>query len=91
MTPIESDFSLRRWRAENAGSNEEQRRRLLALLSQATRTELTERQRQIVHLHFYEEKSVTQIARELNLHPSTVSRSLQRSARRLQRVLRYTV
>lgn len=91
MKPIESDFSLRCWHAGNAESNDELRQRLLAHLPRAMEQELTRRQQQIVYLHFYEKKSVSQIARELHVHPSTVSRSLQRSARRLQQVLRYTV
>ena len=91
MTSIESEYSLRRWRTEDGESNAEQRRRLLEHLPRAMEEELTERQRQILQLHFYEEKSVSQIARELHLHPSTVTRSLQRSAQRLQRILRYTI
>ncbi|MBR5572733.1 MAG: sigma-70 family RNA polymerase sigma factor [Oscillospiraceae bacterium] len=51
--------------------------------------DLTARQRQIVHLHFYENLSVSQIARRLNVNPSSVSRCLSRAQLRLQRVLRF--
>ena len=87
----EQEIDFRHWRTQDGESNAEQLKRLLAHLPRAMDEELTERQRQILRLHFYENMSITQIARELHIQPSTVTRSLQRSARRLQRVLRYTV
>lgn len=53
--------------------------------------DLTARQRQIVHLHFYENLSVSEIARQLAVNPSSVSRCLTRAQLRLQRVLRFTL
>ena len=40
-------------------------------------------------MHFDQNQTVSQIARELGVNPSTVTRSLQRSKRRLYRCLRY--
>lgn len=85
------DLDLRRWRSENGESNREQMERLLAHLPRAMTEELTERQRQVVELYFFRGMSQTQIARELQIHPSTVQRTLQRASVRLQRVLVYTV
>ena len=51
--------------------------------------DLTARQQQIAYLHFYENLSVSQIARRLNVNPSSVSRCLSRAQLRLQRVLRF--
>lgn len=87
----ETAASLRRWRTEDAETNREQLARLIAHLPVAVREELTDRQRQVLTMHFYEEKTVCQIARELHLNPSTVSRTLQRATQRLYRILRYTV
>ena len=91
MRPIDCDIDLRRWRTDDGESNAEQIQRLLVHLPRVMEEELTERQRQIITMHFYQELTVTEIARRLGVNPSTVSRSLQRSAQKLQRFLRCTV
>ena len=93
MAPTGSDrsFDLRHWRTGDGDSNTERIARLLEHLPRAMEEELTARQRQIVEMHFYEDLTVTQIAQQLKVHPSTVTRTLQRSAEKLQRVLRYTL
>jgi len=93
MVPIDSDaiIDLRHWRTGDGDSNAERVARVISHLPRAMEHELTPRQRQILELHFYEDLTVTQIARKLGIHPSTVSRSLQRSARKLSHILRYTV
>lgn len=53
--------------------------------------DLTARQRQIVQLHFYENLSVSEIARQLHVNPSSVSRCLSRAQLRLLRVLRFAL
>ena len=53
--------------------------------------DLTARQRQVVHLHFFENLSVSEIARQLEVNPSSVSRCLSRAQLRLHRVLRFTL
>lgn len=40
-------------------------------------------------MHFDQDLSVTQIARELHVNPSTITRTLQRAKGRLRRCLRY--
>ncbi len=91
-TRSEALIDLRLWRSRHEeNDNGSQLERLTAYLPLAVTQELTERQRQIVTMFFYEEKSVSQIARELQLHPSTVSRTLHRAIQRLHRVLQYSV
>ena len=68
-----------------------QKDRLLVHLPTAIEKELTERQRQMVIMHFYQKKGVSQIARELQLNPSTVSRTLRRATQRLRHILDYFV
>ena len=87
----EYDFDLRRWRSETGENNSEQMERLLTHLPRAMSEELTERQRQVVDMYFFRNMSQTAIARELQIHPSTVQRTLRRASLRLQRVLLYTV
>ena len=93
MRNISSDagIDLLRWHTEEGEANSEQLARLAAHLPQAIDLELPERQRQMVIMYFYENMNTRQIARELQLNPSTVSRTLRRATQRLQRVLRYTM
>ena len=68
-----------------------QMERLRRNLRRAREQELTPRQRQMLELHYDQRLSVTEIAKELGLHPSTVSRTLGRARERLRRYLRYTL
>ena len=80
---------LAAWLRENADDNEEQLARLRRNLRLARERELTPCQRQVLELHYEQGLSVTQIARQLDVNPSTVSRTLQRARERLRRCLRY--
>lgn len=51
--------------------------------------ELTDRQKEIICLYYYENKNVSEIAICLHVNPSTVSRSLARSRKNIFRILRY--
>lgn len=53
--------------------------------------DLTPRQREMIQLHFFENLSVTEIARRLEVNPSSVSRCLSRAETRLHRCLRFTL
>lgn len=52
-------------------------------LYRAIKTQLTHRQTQVMLLHYFEGKNITEIAQELGLNKSTVSRTLRRSLNRL--------
>ena len=58
-------------------------------LREAIETELTPRQREILMMHYFEQKSGREIADLLELNPSTVCRTLQRSREKLQHSLRF--
>ena len=79
------------WLRENAEDNEEQLTRLRRNLRLARERELTPCQRQVLELHYEQGLSVTQIARQLDVNPSTVSRTLHRAHERLRRCLRYAL
>lgn len=70
--------------------NRHRLRRLHRHLPEAMK-ELTARQQQMIQLHFYENLSISEIARQLAVNPSTVSRCLTRAEARLRRVLRFTL
>ncbi len=63
--------------------------RLKRNLRRARVQELTPRQRQVLAMYFDQGKNMAQIARELGLNRSTVSRTLVRAKNRLYRCLRY--
>ena len=79
------------WLRENAGDNREQLERLLRNLRKARLQELTPRQQQMLEMHFEQNMSGAEIARELGLNRSTVSRTLRRAQERLRRCLQYAL
>ena len=60
-------------------------------LREAIEIELTPRQREVIRLRWFERKRVCEIAEELSLDPSTVSRTAKRAEKRLQKALRFYV
>ena len=81
---------LERWLRETAGDNSQRRERLKRNLRRAMKRELTPRQQEIMALYFFENRPTTEIAAMLGINKSTVSRSLHRALRRLERCLRYS-
>lgn len=79
------------WLRENAEDNAEQLARLRRNLRLARERELTPCQRRVVDMHFDQEMSLAEIAKELGVNPSTVTRTLQRATDRLRRYLRYSL
>ena len=61
----------------------------LRRLRRVIREELTPIQRDMVYAHYYQGKSQSQIARERNVHRSTVSRTLRRAEEKLRSFLEY--
>ena len=79
------------WLRATAQDNECDLRRLKRNLRTAREEALTDRQRELLRMSFEENKSVTEIARELGVCKSTVSRTILRAKRRLYNCLRYTL
>ncbi|MBQ3496535.1 MAG: sigma-70 region 4 domain-containing protein [Oscillospiraceae bacterium] len=79
------------WLRENAADNADDIRRLRRALRAAREQELTPRQREMLYMHFELAMSMTQIAGELGVDKSTVSRTIARAKGRLYRILRYTI
>ena len=77
------------WLQENADTNEEQLSRLRRNLRLAREQELTPRQQQVVTLYFDRGMTIPQIAQQLGVTPSTVSRTMHRAKEHLYRCLRY--
>ncbi len=82
---------LAAWNRANAGDNSERLERLRRNLRQARERELTPRQRQLLELYYDQGMNIPQIAGELGVNRSTVSRTLRRARERLYRCLRYAL
>lgn len=70
-------------------SLDERKDAMARLLSRAVAEELTERQALMVVLYYLEQRSMRDIAAELGVNPSTVSRTLQTAREKLKKCLRY--
>lgn len=79
------------WNRLNNGDNSQQLARLRHKLRLACQRELTPRQAEILQMYFDREMKVTQIASELGVNKSTVSRTLTRGKGRLRRYLKYSL
>ena len=94
-TSLDSPLLLRAevqaWLQEDAEDNSCQLHRLRQKLRQAREAELTPRQRQILLMRYEQQLSPAQIARELGVHRSTVSRTLHRAQARLHHCLQYSL
>ena len=83
--------SLALWQQGERGDNRQQVQRLLTNLPLAVERELTPRQRQIVDMRFSRGMRVSEIADELGVSRSVVSRTVSRATDRLFRALRYSL
>ena len=81
---------LHLWLQEESDDNGRRRQRLLHNLTKAVAEELTPRQREMLHLYYYEQLKMVQIAARLGVNKSTVSRTLCRARRRLHHILQYS-
>ena len=79
------------WLRANAQDNDREMNRLKRNLRLARQEALTARQRQLLRMNFEQNKTVTEIAQELGVNKSTVSRTLLRAKRRLYQCLRYAL
>ena len=82
--------ALQAYRKEGQEDNEEWRQKQAKNLRRAISEELTPRQRTIVTMYFFENKRNREIAEELKVNKSTVSRTLDRAVKRIRKVMRYS-
>lgn len=64
-------------------TNRREREEYRRFLYRAIKTQLTHRQTQVMLLYYFEGKNITEIAQELGLNKSKVSRTFRRSLNRL--------
>ena len=71
------------WQSFYGADNARQRQHYQVLLQRSIQQLLTPRQRQVLQLYYLEEKTIPEIARQLHVNKSTVSRTLHRAKHRL--------
>jgi len=69
--------------------NSQEISRLKRNLIRCLREDITAKQRQVILLYYAEGKNMREIGEEMGIDKSTVSRTIKRGERRLQRCLRY--
>lgn len=79
-------------RNENLQSEMEiraKRKKLVELIKKVASTELTEKQRTAFELYFFENMTMTEIAKMQGKNKSTVSREIKAAERRIRKYLKY--
>lgn len=89
----EADFlrDMAIWNRLQSGDNSQQLAQLRRKLRLARQRELTPRQAEILRMRFEQGMKVTQIAHELGVNKSTISRTITRGKGRLRRCLEYSL
>lgn len=70
-------------------TNDDKRKEMKALLRRAIMRELTEKQRYCLIENTYKGRSMREIAEELGVNPSTVTRHIQNAKKRISKVAWY--
>lgn len=76
-------------RISEQNTNTDSMDRLKQNLIRCLNEDITPRQRTLLTMYYVQQLSQTEIARQLGVDPSTVSRTILRGERKLQRCLRY--
>ena len=85
----ENRFSVDRFYENNTKMNNEQRLSAENAVIMAIDEELTDKQREVLLLYYFEGKSTIEIAKMLGVNKSSVSRLLSRAKMRIEKVLKY--
>lgn len=88
MDILTQQFSYERY-LRSGNDNKAEIQRMKVFLRKAMENELTDRQRQCLCEYYLNEKSMKQIAAELNIHPSAVSRHIKRGINNMKKRLVY--
>lgn len=72
-----------------AADNSREVSRLKRNLIRCLREDVTEKQRQMILMYYAEGKNMREIGEQIGIDKSSVSRTIKRGERRLQRCLRY--
>ena len=88
---MDEQAAIARYHFEIAEDNGEKIGRIKRLLPEVIRQELTDRQKQVVLLYYYQKYNIPQIAKELGVNKSTVHRHLKAAKERIRKALQYSI
>ena len=83
---------MRKWEAEDANFDaklEVEREKMKKILKRAIQEELTDRQRACLTMFYLKRMKMKDIAEQLELSPSTVSRHISAAVRKLRKIASY--
>lgn len=76
---------------ERESGNAEKRRLMLKIMRSVIENELSARQRQTVSLYYFQNMNIPEIAAELGVNRSTVSRTISRGRRNIMEKMKYFI
>lgn len=76
---------------DTESSNSEKHRLMLKILRKVIAEELTERQREMITLYYFDKANIPQIAEMLGVNRSTVSRTISRGRRNIMEKMKYFI
>ena len=76
---------------DTESDNSEKHRLMLKILRKVIAEELTERQRQMITLYYFDRANIPQIAEMLGVNRSTVSRTISRGRRNIMEKMKYFI
>lgn len=82
-------ISFQKFKTYNSSSNTEDIEKMKKILFKAIKYELTHMQKLCITEHYLEGRKMKDIAHELNLHPSTITRHIQAGKKKLENIAKY--
>ena len=76
---------------DTESDNSEKHRLMLKILRKVISEELTERQREMITLYYFDRSNIPQIAEMLGVNRSTVSRTISRGRRNIMEKMKYFI
>ena len=76
---------------DTESDNSEKHRIMLKILRKVISEELTERQREVITLYYFDRANIPQIAEILGVNRSTVSRTISRGSRNIMEKMKYFI
>jgi RNA polymerase sigma factor (sigma-70 family) len=85
MLPHEQAYT-QNFTAEKASTNDARRVKMKQVVKAIIQTQLTDRQKQIMLMHYAEGKSISEIGRELGINRSNVYRRMEAAKKRIEKI-----
>ena len=83
-------YAFRKWLSEDLEGPDEDHNHALRLMATAIREELSEIQREYINCYYFERLTMDEIGERYGVSKSTVSRTITRGKKKLEKVLRYS-